>query len=160
MHLRTGDGRETFSLPLSSYQYPDYMNFIAKLQGEGVSNLEVDRKEGMDALDRLQIFNSDNNRCTYFDLSGGEVVLTAQGQDVGSASESLEASYDGDIRRIAFPTRNLIDIMNHYQSGRLRLTLTGAEGPCGISGEEDPEYQVIVMPMKIVEETYYSEEEV
>lgn len=160
LHLRTGDGRETFSLPLSSYQYPDYMNFLSKLATPDVSRLELVRKECMDALDRLQIFNSDNNRCTYFDLTGSEVVLSSQGQDVGSASESLEATYSGDIRKIAFPTRNLIDIMNHYQSGRLTLVLTGAEGPCGISGEDDPEYTVIVMPMKIVDETYYSEEEV
>ena len=38
------------------------------------------------------------------------------------------------------------------------LILTGGEGPCGVRGEDDPEYTVIVMPMKIVEETYYSEE--
>jgi DNA polymerase-3 subunit beta len=42
----------------------------------------------------------------------------------------------------------------------MRFTLTGTEGPCGLTGENDPDYLVIVMPMKIVEETYYSEEEV
>lgn len=160
LHLRTGDGSETFSLPLASHQYPDYMNFLSRLQGSDVSHLDVDRKEAMDALDRLLIFNTDNNRCTYFELAEAEAVLTSQGQDVGSASESLEVTYGGDIKRIAFPTRNLIDIMNHFQSGKLRLTLTGTEGPCGLTGTDDSEYTVIIMPMKITDDTYYSEEEV
>ena len=40
------------------------------------------------------------------------------------------------------------------------MILTGAEGPCGIRGAEDNEYTVIIMPMKISESTYYSEEDV
>jgi DNA polymerase-3 subunit beta len=36
--------------------------------------------------------------------------------------------------------------------------MTGSEGPCGITGDDDSDYLVIIMPMQIVEETYYSEE--
>ncbi|ABB36803.1 DNA polymerase III, beta subunit [Oleidesulfovibrio alaskensis G20] len=160
LFFRTGDKRETFSLPLSYYQYPDYTSFVSKLSTPDAGALEVNRKDMMAALDRVLIFNTDNNRCTYFDLEAGEVSLSSQGQEVGSASESLEGTYDGSLKRIAFPTRNLIEIMNHYQSDSMRFTLTGTEGPCGLTGENDPDYLVIVMPMKIVEETYYSEEEV
>ncbi|MFV0422994.1 DNA polymerase III subunit beta [Oleidesulfovibrio sp.] len=160
LFFRAGDKRETFSLPLSYYQYPDYTSFVSKLSTPEAGSLEVGRKDMMAALDRLLIFNTDNNRCTYFDLESSEISLTSQGQEVGSAVESLEATFGGDLKRIAFPTRNLIEIMNHYQSDALKFTLTGAEGPCGLTGTNDPDYLVIVMPMKIVEETYYSEEEV
>lgn len=151
--------RETFSLPLSYYQYPDYKNFLAKLGADEVSTLEVDRVELTESLERLLIFNTDNNRCTYFDMDGTELTLSSQGHDVGTANEVLEAGYAGALKRIAFPTRNLIEITGHFGSERLKLTLTGAEGPCGITGADDPDYLVIIMPMKIVEETYYSEEE-
>lgn len=160
LFLRTGDKRETFSLPLSYYQYPDYNNFLSKLENPETSFLEVDRKEMIEALDRLLIFNTDNNRCTYFTFNGEEVDLSSQGQEVGQANESLEAQFNGDLHKIAFPTRNLIEILNHYQSGTLKFMLTGTEGPCGLKGNDDPDYTVIIMPMKIVEETYYSEEEV
>lgn len=160
LFLRTGDKKETFSLPLSAHQYPDYLNFLAKLDDPAASKLTVQRKEAQDALERLLIFNTDNNRCTYFTLSGTEVVLSSTGQDVGSATESLDAEYGGEIPKIAFPTRNLLEIMDHYRSEKLTLILTGSEGPCGIKGNDDTEYTVIIMPMKIVEETYYSEEEV
>lgn len=160
LHLRTIDGRETLSLPRATYQYPDYVTFMSKLEAEGASSLSIDRREGMDALGRISIFNSDSDRCTYFELSAEEAVLTAQGQDVGSANESLEVKYNGEIAKIAFPTRNLMDIMGHFASAKLEMTLTGAEGPCGLKGKDDPDYIVIIMPMKIAETSYYSEEDV
>ncbi|MGN0008592.1 MAG: DNA polymerase III subunit beta [Desulfovibrionaceae bacterium] len=159
LHLRTMNGAEMLSLPLAGHQYPDYNAFLVRLEGD-VSTLTVARREAMEALGRISIFNTDSDRCTYMDLSGTEAVLSARGQDVGSASESLEAECHGDISRIAFPTRNLMDIMGHFSSEKLTLQLSGAEGPCGIRGGDDPDYLVIIMPMKIAETTYYSEEDV
>ena len=156
--LRSGNGRETLSLPRAVFTYPDYTAFLARLEGEGVSNLTLDRKETLEALDRIALFNTDSDRCTYFELSPTEAMLSAQGQDTGSANESLEITYNGDIPRIAFPTKNLMEIMSHYASASLDLTLTGAEGPCGLSGKDDPSYTVLIMPMKITEQTYYAEE--
>ncbi|MDL2210869.1 DNA polymerase III subunit beta [Desulfovibrio sp. OttesenSCG-928-O18] len=160
LFLRTNDKKEMFSLPLSAYAYPDYTNFLSRVEGDDASNLVLQRKDTQEALERLLIFTSDNNRCTYFGLSGTEAVLSSNGLEVGSATETLEAAYDGEIKKIAFPTRNLLDILDHYQSEKLTLVLTGTEGPCGIKGGDDPEYTVIIMPMKIVEETYYQEEKV
>lgn len=160
LFLRANDKKEMFSLPLSAYLYPDYANFLSRVEGDGASNLVLQRKDTQEALERLLIFTSDNNRCTYFALTDKEAVLSSNGLDVGSATESLEAEYNGDIKKIAFPTRNLLDILDHYQSEKLTLILTGTEGPCGIKGGDDPEYTVIIMPMKIVEETYYQEEKV
>ena len=160
LFLRTNDKKEMFCLPLSAYQYPDYTNFLSKVENGNASALGIQRKEAEDALERLLIFTTDNNRCTYFDLSGSEVVLSSNGLDVGSATETLDGEYAGDIKKIAFPTRNLLDILAHYQSEKLTMLLTGAEGPCGIKGGDDPEYTVIIMPMKIIEETYYQEEKV
>jgi DNA polymerase-3 subunit beta len=157
LHLRSGDGRETFSLPRSIYIYPDYMSFVSKLSVDNISLLDVDRKECIEALSRLSIFATDNDRCTYFDLAENELTLTAQGQDVGSADERLEVAYQGDIAKIAFPTRNLMDVLGHFTSAQIRLSFTATEGPCGVSGKDDPEYTVIIMPMKLTDDAYYEE---
>ena len=157
LFVRSGDGHETLSLPRAGYAYPDYSPFMTRLAAPDVSLLKLNRKDCLDALDRISIFNTESDRCTYFELSGSEVMLSAQGQDTGSANESLEVSYNGSIGRIAFPTKTLMEILTHYQSGELTLTLTGAEGPCGINGTEDPDYTVLIMPMKIAEESYYEE---
>lgn len=158
MFLRTGDKRETFSLPLSFYQYPNYQGFLSKLKEPAASRLTVNRAELIDTLERILIFNTESNRCTYFLFSPGEVVLYSQGQDVGTAQEPLPATYQGDLQRIAFPTKNLMEILSHYSSEEVTLTLTGTEAPCGVSGDKDQNYSVIIMPMMIQEETYYAEE--
>jgi len=160
LFVRTETRAESLSLPLSSYQYPDYTVFLSRLKAEDTSTLKLSRTEAQDALMRIAIFNSDSNRCTYFDLSEKEAVLSATGQDLGSASESLDVEYTGGIDKIAFPTSNLLTIMDHYASAELSLTLTGAEGPCGINGTNDTDYLVIIMPMKILDDVNFSEEQV
>ncbi|MFH1913333.1 MAG: DNA polymerase III subunit beta [Pseudomonadota bacterium] len=160
LFFRTGDQRETFTLPLSYYQYPNYHNFLAKLGDDNVSTLEVNRLELVDALSRVALFNTDSNRCAYFTFGEGEVIISAQGQETGTARESMEATFSGDMKRVAFPTRNLIEILNHFNSATVKFTLTGTEAPCGLTGADDRDYNVIVMPMMIQEETYYTEENV
>ncbi len=119
LFLRTSDKKEMFSLPLSAYLYPVFSNILSRVEGGSTSNLVITRKEMEEALERLLIFISENNRCTYFSLSEKEAVLSSNGLDVGSATETLEAEYGGDIKKIAFPTRNLLEIMDHYRSEKL-----------------------------------------
>ena len=160
LYLRSLDGAETLSLPRAAHEYPDYNIFMSKLASEDMHPMTLARKEAIEALGRILIFNTESDRCTYMDLSAGEALLSAQGQDVGSANESLEVAYNGDIKRIAFPTRNLLDVLGHFVSAKIDMMLTGSEGPCGIRGADDAEYTVIIMPMKVSETTYYSEEDV
>lgn len=160
LFVRMQNRSESLSLPLSSYQYPDYSVFLSRLNDNDTATLKLNRAEAQNALLRIAIFNSESNRCTYFDLSNREVVLSATGQDIGSASESLDVEYQGGIDKIAFPTNNLLTIMEHYASSELTLTLTGAEGPCGITGTNDADYLVIIMPMKILDDINFSEEQV
>ncbi|WP_029896506.1 DNA polymerase III subunit beta [Desulfohalovibrio reitneri] len=159
LFFRTRDQVETFSLPLSFYQYPDYTTFLSKVSDDAQGSLTLDREELADSLDRILIFNSENNRTVSFSFENGEMQLFSQGQDVGTANETLPVEFSGGLDKIAFPTRNLIEILSHFNSERVTFNFTGSEGPCGIRGEDDPEYLVIIMPMKIVEETYYTEEE-
>jgi DNA polymerase-3 subunit beta len=160
LFLRAEKKRESLSLPLSSYQYPEYSSFLDRARGDDVSLLVLDRGEAQNALLRIAIFNSESNRCAYFEFSGNEAVISSTGQDVGSATESLDVDYKGSVEKIAFPTNHLLTILDHFTSAKLNLALTDAEGPCGITCEEDPSYLVIIMPMKIIDDTLYHEEQV
>lgn len=159
LFFRTADKKEVFSLPLSYYQYPDYGAFLSKVSGSDVVTVVVDKNDLISALERILIFNSENNRCTYFDFSGTELTLSAQGHEVGSATETLDILVSGQIERIAFPTKNLIEILAKFRSDKVKFLISGQEGPCGLLSTEDDNYLVIIMPMKIVKETYYTEEE-
>ncbi len=158
LFIRTMNGQECVSLPRAALVYPEYQAFLDKLNDPEAAELHIHRKECLEALDRISIFNTENDRCTFFDLSSHELQLSAQGQDTGSANESLEVQYAGSIERVVFPTKNMMDILTKYHSEQLKLVLTGTEGPCGIYGQDDPGYVVLLMPMKIAQQQYYSEE--
>ena len=160
LFVRSIDRKESLSIPLSSYTYPDYNVFLNRVQVNGVSTLEVNRAEAQEALNRIGIFNSEANRCTYLHLSPTEVILTTSGQETGSAIECLDVVFNGSLEKISFHTINLLNMMEHFASARLKMVFTGMEGPCGVTGHEDKDYQVIIMPMKIVENTQFSEEQV
>jgi len=152
--VRTTDKRETFSVPRSHFLYPEYSVFLDRLESDNKSTLTINCKLFAEALERISLFDS---MSTQFSLSPTELMLSAQGADTGSANEYIEIEYTGSLTRMLFPTRKFIDVLKHFTSETITLTLTDAEGPCGVHGEKDIDYMVIIMPMKITEDTYYSE---
>lgn len=158
LYLRRLEGREQLSLPRALIEFPDYNIFMSKLEDQDVSRLDIPRREAIDCLGRIQVFNSEGERCVYIDLNAQEVGFSARGGDLGSGNESLECEFSGSLERIAFPTRNLMDIFGHFISDRVDMVFTGMEGPCGITGRDDTGYTVVIMPMKVAEESYYGDE--
>ncbi|MFP4048684.1 MAG: DNA polymerase III subunit beta [Desulfovermiculus sp.] len=148
---------EIFSLPLNYDQYPNYNAFFTFFEGE-TSRMRVDKEELMDSLERLLIFNTETQRCSYFVFDDQELIIYSQGQDTGEATESLPIEFEGQLDKIIFPTKNVIDVLHHYQSPVVDFEFTLNNGPCKITGEDDPGYLVIIMPVQIDEETYYTDE--
>lgn len=159
LYLKRVDNAELLSVPIVGYEYPDYNVFLSKLTDPANSTLTIPRKETMEAFGRIAVFNTENEQCVFMELNPSELNLSAEGPDVGSARESLPASYEGTIRHITFPTKKLLEIFGHFSSENLALVFTGEEGPCGITGADDAGYTVIIMPMKVAEKVYYTEEE-
>ena len=158
LYLKNED--EQLSIPRVDLDYPDYSIFMSKLEDEEKSRLLAFRKEMIDALNRIAIFTSAGNSSVFIDLSEKILNLSAQGQETGSGKEELEVSYDGSIKRIAFPTSNLMEVLNHFESDEIFADMTGEQGVCGIRGldaEKDGEYVVAIMPMNMGDDSYYEE---
>jgi DNA polymerase-3 subunit beta len=148
---------EIFSLPLNFENFPKYELFFSYFDDE-TSSMSIDKEELMDSLERILIFNTETQRCVYFVFDNSELVLYGQGQDTGEATETISINFDGRLEKILFPTKNLIEILQHFNSSTLLFTFTSSEGPCKILGEDDEGYIVVIMPVAIQEETYYTEE--
>lgn len=111
-------------------------------------------------MERIQLFNTETERSAYFVFDLEELIIYSQGQETGEATESINIKFSGNISKIVFPTRNLIDILNHFDSEVVKFEMTDQNGPCKITGQEDPNYLVMIMPVKVDEETFYTDEEV
>lgn len=75
------------AFPAPGYAYPDYSPFMTRLASPDVSLLKLSRKDCLDALDRISIFNTESDRCTYFELSSAEAMaFRCRGRSTGSAN--------------------------------------------------------------------------
>jgi DNA polymerase-3 subunit beta len=148
---------EIFSLPVSYDRFPKYELFLTYFENE-TSTMALDKDELLESLERLSIFNTETQRCSYFVFDDQELVIYSQGQDTGEATESIPMDFQGHLDKIVFPTKNLIEVLHHFESDLIRFEFTKNDGPCKVSGDEDPGYVVVIMPVEIKEETYYTDE--
>ncbi len=158
LFLRNEENTEILSFKRSYYNYPNHIDFLSRLQIVSPSILKINRRKMLEALGRISLFNNDNEKCTYFDLSANHLELSAQGQEVGSAKENIDVSYNGEITKIAFATKNIKDVLENFISDEVEFKLTGTESTCGITGDQDLNYTVIIMPVKISTVNMYDEE--
>lgn len=160
LFLRQFESAEMLSIPrFSRNAFPDYNLFLSRLDGTPAARLEVSRKDCLDVMGRFMIFMSESNRCVYFHLRKTDLELSVSGNDNGSGRETMEAEYRGDLKRIAFPNKSLVEILGHFNSPKIEYLFTGEEEACGIRGAEDPGYLVIIMPMRVMDSAVYEDSE-
>lgn len=157
LYCRSLDRKENFSLPLSLYEYPDYNLLLAKHAAPNPSSMDVDKRIFMDALDRILIFNTENSICTFFEFHENIVQMDVQSEEKGQAKEFIDVSFQGDLKKIAFPTKDLIEILSHFESDQLHFHFTESDGPCFIEDNNDPDYKVLIMPMQITDDVVYTD---
>ncbi len=155
--FRNDEKTEVLSFKRAFYNYPNHTVFLDRLKIENPSILTIDRKEMLEALNRISLFNSELEKSTFFTLSQNTLELSAKGQEVGSGKEVIEVEYNGSIEQIAFATRQIRDILENFISEKVTFCITGTESPCGVTGEQDVNYNVIVMPVKIAQTSVYDD---
>jgi len=156
--IRTQDLSESISFPMSFSEFTDYRSILISFSSELNSYLKVDRKELMDSLERILIFSTEFNKSAVFELKEEEVRIASTAVETGEANEILGCKYSGDIKELVFNIKSLLEILDHFTSEEINLYLAGQVRPCKITGDDDPNYFVVTMPVEIQEETYYTEE--
>jgi len=156
-YCRSIDRKENFSIPISLYEYPDYNLLLAKYTAPNHSSMDIEKRIFIDALDRILIFNTENSICTFFEFNENIVQLNVQSNENGQANELINISFQGDLKKIAFPTKDLIEILSHFKSNQLHFHFTESDGPCFIEGKNDPDYKVLIMPMQITDDVIYTD---
>ncbi len=155
--FRNDEKTEVLSFKRAFYTYPNHTIFLDRLKIDNPSILKINRKEMLEALNRISLFNNEMEKSTYFTLGNNSLELSAQGQELGSGKEIIEVEYSGEIDKIAFATRQIRDILENLISEEVSFCFTGVESPCGVTGEQDVNYNVIVMPIKIAQTSIYED---
>jgi DNA polymerase-3 subunit beta len=117
--------------------FPDYQRVIPSGNDK---ELTIDRKTFAEAVDRVSTISSERGRAVKLSIGDGQVVLTVNNPDSGSATDEIAADYANDVIEIGFNARYLRDIT---------AQLTGAGSPTLVRDPADADVLYVLMPMRV-----------
>ncbi|MDA4633024.1 DNA polymerase III subunit beta, partial [Escherichia coli] len=87
--------------------FPDYQRVIPSGNDK---KLTIDRQSFASAVDRVSTISSERGRAVKLTIADGQLTLTVNNPDSGSATDELAADYDSDPIEIGFNAKYLLDI--------------------------------------------------
>ena len=151
--LSVGDHDVTFtaggvkvSTRLLDGSYPDYRQLIP---AEYPNRLHVGKDSLLDALRRVRLLVRDNTTPVRLSMRPGGVDLTVVSQEVGDASETVDADFDGTELTIAFNPTYLIDGVEAVSGDEVVLETVDATKPATVRAAEETNFRYLLMPVRV-----------
>ena len=128
--------------------YPNYRQLIPDSFS---CQLQVDRRALIAALERVAVLADQHNNVVKIvsDPLAGQLLISADAQDVGSGSESLAAVVSGEAIQIAFNVRYLIDGLKAIAADQVELHCNAPTTPVILVPVGEPGFTYLVMPVQI-----------
>ncbi|MCK5749292.1 MAG: DNA polymerase III subunit beta, partial [Oricola sp.] len=126
--------------------FPDYQRVIPTGNDK---DMLVDRQSFAAAVDRVSTVSSERGRAVKIALSEGQMTLTVNNPDSGSATDELAVDYSADPMEIGFNARYLLDITNQITGSEVKFTLADAGSPTLIIDTADDASLYVLMPMRV-----------
>jgi DNA polymerase-3 subunit beta len=126
--------------------FPDYERVIPSGNDK---KLTIDRESFAAAVDRVSTISSERGRAVKLSIADGQVTLTVNNPDSGSATEEIPADYDADPLEIGFNAKYLLDVAGQLGSGDARFMLAVAGSPTLIQDTSDDQTLYVLMPMRV-----------
>ncbi|MHB8592866.1 MAG: DNA polymerase III subunit beta [Acidimicrobiales bacterium] len=127
-------------------RFPDYRQLIPP----GYPNqLRVGKEAILDALRRVRLLVRDNTTPVRLSMRPGGVELTVISQEVGHASEDVDADYEGEELTVAFNPTYLIDGVEAVLGDEVVLETLDATKPATVRAPEHDNYRYLLMPVRV-----------
>jgi DNA polymerase-3 subunit beta len=126
--------------------FPDYQRVIPTSNDK---TLTIDRQSFAQAVDRVSTISSERGRAVKLSIADGQVVLTVNNPDSGSATDEIPADYDADPLEIGFNARYLLDVAAQLTGSEARFRLADAGSPTIIEDTADERTLYVLMPMRV-----------
>ncbi|MGH9079573.1 MAG: DNA polymerase III subunit beta, partial [Acidimicrobiales bacterium] len=139
-------GNVMVSTRLLDGTYPDYRQLIP---AEYPNRLHVGKDSLLDALRRVRLLVRDNTTPVRLSMRPGGVDLTVVSQEVGDASETVDADFDGAELTIAFNPTYLIDGVEAVTGDEVLLETVDATKPATVRSAEDTDFHYLLMPVRV-----------
>ena len=143
VEFRLGDAQLTTRL--IDGEFPNYRNL---LPSSHPNTLTIGREALLEALRRVRILAQDS-RVVRLALGGDTVDLTVIAQDVGNASETVDAKYEGTEMIVAFNPDFLSAGVEALDGDELTMSLNDPGKPVVLRGVGSDDYLYLLMPVRV-----------
>jgi DNA polymerase-3 subunit beta len=139
-------GDTKISTRLIDGEFPNYRQLIP----DGYPNrLTVDRSTLLEAVRRVKLLVRDTMTPVRVALSGSGIQLTVVSQEIGQATEDVDAKYEGTEMTVAFNPTYLIDGIEALGSDEIILETVDSLKPALLRASESPEFLYLLMPVRV-----------
>ena len=150
--MRLGDRDATFevggtrlSTRLIEGEFPNYRQLIP---ASHPNKLTVEREPLLEAIRRVKILAKDATP-VRLQMGGDTLRLTAITQDVGNASEELDATYEGTELTVAFNPEYFASGVEACSSDSITLSTLDSLKPAVVRGVGNDDYLYLLMPVRV-----------
>lgn len=144
--IRIKVGHVMLTSKLIDGTFPDYNRVIPAANDK---QLVMDKAAFASAVDRVSTISSERGRAVKLQLDGGQLVLTVNNPDSGTATEELPVGYEADPLEIGFNSRYLLDIAGQLSGEETVFMLADPGSPTLIRGSGDESAIFVLMPMRV-----------
>lgn len=126
--------------------FPDYSRVIP----EGNDKImEIDSGKFAEAVDRVSTISTEKTRSIKLAMSAGNLELSVNSPDQGTAKEELAATYGADDMEIGFNSRYLLDILGQIEGDLVQVVLADSTAPTILRDVTDDGALYVLMPMRV-----------
>jgi DNA polymerase-3 subunit beta len=126
--------------------FPDYNRVIPAGNDK---ELTLERVSFTAAVDRVSTISSDRGRAVKLSLSEGQLVLSVNNPDSGSAEEEITVGYTNDDLDIGFNSRYLLDITSQLSGDEAIFMFADPGSPTLIRDTSNNGAIYVLMPMRV-----------
>jgi len=127
-------------------KFPDYNAVIPK---KAVHHVHVKQEDLLDGMRKMTILSDESYRGVKIKLDEGSMELVSINPDIGDVQESLQVEYAEERLEMGFNARYFIDILQAMDSKEVVLGFSDVSSPCLVTGEGDPGFLGLIMPMRL-----------
>lgn len=126
--------------------FPDYQRVIPSGNDK---EMTIDCQSFAQAVDRVSTISSERGRAVKLALEAGQLTLTVNNPDSGSATEELAVGYDAEPLEIGFNAKYLLDITNQLSGTEAVFLLADPGSPTLVRDTAGDDALYVLMPMRV-----------
>ena len=147
-HLFFRFGKRLLVSRMLSGQFPNYEMVLPK---ENKQQFVIESQRIAAAVRRVALMADERSHAIKFEVSEGQLNITAQASDVGEAGETLPIEYTGDSMSSGFNAQYVNDFFGVINEGEVRFEFKDGNSQVQLRSVADSDYdfRYVIMPMRL-----------